>query len=595
MGDNLLLNKFKDRSPEDTVALLKDFFEKRGFLISQEVMQSEIGTWSCRISILMNGLIILGANGKGVTESFALASGYSELFERFCNKNNYIANPFFNKKIDELRPEYRYEENERLVDPFLMVRTVPLAERYFKAFLKTDERIAEFLQVHYPEGAHAVEFCSLDGENESLWLDPSIMNRVTGSNGMASGNTLEEALNQGLSELYERRGSILFYQKNQLKYKAVDLNTVPAGKYKDAVDKMRETDYKLIVLDLSCNFDIPVLAGILIDTLGLTCRINFSSFPIFDIAFERILTELYQGISNMRQYGRPLQTPGRATKASFILNNYGNNYTQAAYLPDEFIMDKIEYVSYNTLANFSNVFLPSQDKDNATILTYYKELGKKLGQNFYYHNFSLIPDKMAAVYIIAPTFYSIEQIRMQNAKNISPLLVEGINLLGKLHMEIVDKTINLAFNFTSSKYHEELLEIWNNYYQLCTDALGQHYGNLVLSAMDVPIPDMETQSFGIFAPLTMIGSGQCPVGDKHFLYPYFKLYASIMSYKNNFYTTEEIHDIFLKLFDKDLNEMQINGVPELGAALLDCYFYPVTSLYNSDIYNNVVKAYIERG
>ena len=43
--ENLLLNKYKDRSPKDTVALVTEFFEKKGFKIKtnrtdvkQEVM-----------------------------------------------------------------------------------------------------------------------------------------------------------------------------------------------------------------------------------------------------------------------------------------------------------------------------------------------------------------------------------------------------------------------------------------------------------------------------------------------------------------------------------------------------------------------------
>ena len=31
--ENLLLNKYKDRSPKDTVALVTEFFEKKGFKI----------------------------------------------------------------------------------------------------------------------------------------------------------------------------------------------------------------------------------------------------------------------------------------------------------------------------------------------------------------------------------------------------------------------------------------------------------------------------------------------------------------------------------------------------------------------------------
>ena len=58
---------------------------------------------------------------------------------------------------------------------------------------------------------------------------------------------------------------------------------------------------------------------------------------------------------------------------------------------------------------------------------------------------------------------------------------------------------------------------------------------------------------------------------------------------------EEIQEVFKSLFNVEVNYDQIEGIPQVIPTLLDCYFYPTTPLYNSDIYDNIVKAYIERG
>ena len=82
--------------PEETVEIIKKFFTKKGFKVTiTDFNQSEIGTWYCRISIYLHGNLVLGANGKGTSKEYALASGFAELYERFSNRFNYVMSPLF--------------------------------------------------------------------------------------------------------------------------------------------------------------------------------------------------------------------------------------------------------------------------------------------------------------------------------------------------------------------------------------------------------------------------------------------------------------------------------------------------------------------
>ena len=79
-------SKYKDRLPSETVAIVKEFFESRNYQVKEMLnFKTEALTWTCRIEIYKNNIYILGANGKGMTEEFSLASGYAELYERFAN------------------------------------------------------------------------------------------------------------------------------------------------------------------------------------------------------------------------------------------------------------------------------------------------------------------------------------------------------------------------------------------------------------------------------------------------------------------------------------------------------------------------------
>lgn len=592
MPQNLLSNKYKDRTPMDTVNLIKSFFEDKGFKISHTMFQTEIGTWTCRVTITSCNLEVLGSNGKGMTQEFALASGYSELFERFCNKVGYINNPYFQRKISALRPEYTYCPEEVTIDPVTMVTENHILDKYYRTYLKNEANMKKFFQINYPDGAKGVPFTSIFDSKDVKLLDPSIMQRATGSNGMAAGNTLEEALNQGLSELYERRGTVLFYSQPQTEYHVVDLGTITRPDFKEAVSNILNREFDFIVVDLSKSFGIPVLAGILIDTIGLNCRVNFSAFPVFDIAFERILTELYQGIENMRQFCSGFETPAKGRKASFVLNDYGNNYSQASYIHDEYITQKCVLHSYDELANHSDVFL-APDHNNTSILDFYRDLTKKLGFNFYYYNCSPITD-MAAVYILGPDFCSIEQIREQNAKHISPLVLDALLLMFGSMQNLTTNICDLVNHIGDDEYYGKLYSEYRNFETISANTNDyEHFGDLILSTYDscLFVGDGISPMFSTVQMLNNPGGMIATVSSKSYLYGVQKLYASILIYKSNGYSVEEIKEIFKALYGTELTYQQIEDVPNMDIALMDCYFYPTSAFYNSDIYDNIVKAY----
>ena len=98
-------DKFKDRSPVQTVKIIRDFFSNKQFLIKEEaVLQSlESQTWYAHLELYYNDKFILSSNGKGITRDYCLASGYGELYERFCNGIFYLYNPFVCNKLIQLK------------------------------------------------------------------------------------------------------------------------------------------------------------------------------------------------------------------------------------------------------------------------------------------------------------------------------------------------------------------------------------------------------------------------------------------------------------------------------------------------------------
>jgi ribosomal protein S12 methylthiotransferase accessory factor YcaO len=52
---------------------------------------------------------------------------------------------------------------------------------------------------------------------------------------------------------------------------------------------------------MSYNFNVPVLMSLAVNKTTHAISVNLGSSPIFDIACERIITELYQGIKKLNE------------------------------------------------------------------------------------------------------------------------------------------------------------------------------------------------------------------------------------------------------------------------------------------------------
>ena len=114
---------------------------------------------------------------------------------------------------------------------------------------------------------------------------------------MAAGNTLEEALVQGLSEVLER------YATMQILYGAMTPPAIPRDylettcpEIAQLIHKIEEDPkYKVTILDASLGLGIPCVASVIYNTQTLTVGVKFGAYPDLRIALERCFSESMQG------------------------------------------------------------------------------------------------------------------------------------------------------------------------------------------------------------------------------------------------------------------------------------------------------------
>ena len=116
----ILETKYKDRDPKETVLKIKQFFSDYNLITKTICLEpTDINTWGCFVELLTEkNEKIFNSCGKGTTKEFAEASGYAELYERYCNRIGIFTNPFFSNEVGLTNYEnfkYFFREDEKIL------------------------------------------------------------------------------------------------------------------------------------------------------------------------------------------------------------------------------------------------------------------------------------------------------------------------------------------------------------------------------------------------------------------------------------------------------------------------------------------------
>lgn len=340
--ENHIRNKYnKCDTPDNTVRRIQQGFRRLGLQPEYAgVSVSESLFWG---RIWIDSLQIV-CEGKGISQALAEASAYAELTERLSAGLYY---PVFEEQVRFHLPVLYSPETNRFLNYEWMEGYVRAHQSELDDALTVEELLQR--EAHLT-GADVGEI--VDCEMARHWVDGYSLLRektvkvpiklvayIHGSNGMAAGNTIEEALIQASCEILERYAQIHIVKPEKI-VPSIDPRSVDLDLIHHMIEFYTGFNVSVTIKDLSFDGTLPVI-GVLYtnqnlspDRLEHKSLIAGASFNLKE-ALTRCFTEGMQGkktlLSPRPQFDKPV-VPRSQVKDYYMLMRCGLSPKDISFL-----------------------------------------------------------------------------------------------------------------------------------------------------------------------------------------------------------------------------------------------------------------------
>ena len=221
--------------------------------------------------------------GKGITKDHARASAMMEGFERY-SAERHESDETTIATLEEISSKGNYINPESLNLPKDFKKqnldSMKLEWSIAKDIISDEEYFVPTNAIYHPY-IHSED-------SESLFK--------SNTNGLASGNILEEAILHGIFEVIERDAWSIF-ELTHKNYSQIDLDSIESDIINDTIDKFESKGIKIKLMDFTADINVPTIAASADDTVTrdaglLTLGMGTHLDP--EVAILRALTEVAQ-------------------------------------------------------------------------------------------------------------------------------------------------------------------------------------------------------------------------------------------------------------------------------------------------------------
>jgi ribosomal protein S12 methylthiotransferase accessory factor len=317
----------KTDTPENTLEKIAAGFDRLGYAICYHPFEvAEHIHWSL-ISI---DALNLQCQGKGLSPALAKASAHAELAERFSGGLFFQA---FEEQVRFNMPALYGREvngflNYEWLDGYVNCHQEDLNQDH----LSIESLLRNQTHLHATDieklknsrlARHWVEGYSLI-QGKTLKVPLNFVAYINASNGMAAGNTLEEALIQAACEVFERHTQIQIIRP-EADVPTIDQASLTNDRLKSMIAFYAKEKVEIVLKDLSMAGRFPSIGALFINHNLRPGRLEHKilvpgvSFDL-DEALSRCLTEIMQGRNTLKVPSPELDRP--VTRRSGVENLY---------------------------------------------------------------------------------------------------------------------------------------------------------------------------------------------------------------------------------------------------------------------------------
>lgn len=284
----LVDEKFKDCSPIETVERIIGILNNLGICVEEEWGEHSVS--NCYALSLIMRQTRMRTNGKGKTKELARASAYAEFMERLqsgllgnAEKQDYSDCKMMDKNQAMLHCKDIFTSTSRIISEF------------YDTNISAESILDSCFGFNYgKDQIEVIPFYNVT-EDTISYVPTDLMMPLYGSTGNSAGNTPEEAIVQGTSEIIERWFQRYFMCKDLVP------PTIPEDYLKqfpnsyETITEIRNKGLDVIIKDCSMGTGYPVIATAVINKNNHCYHVHMGASPVFEIALGRSLTETFQG------------------------------------------------------------------------------------------------------------------------------------------------------------------------------------------------------------------------------------------------------------------------------------------------------------
>ncbi|WP_263831982.1 YcaO-like family protein [Sulfurospirillum oryzae] len=372
------------------------------------------------------------SNGKGTLSQSSKASALGEYIERLQTNNFFID---FHLPNRAYYPDQKvFEFGGEYLSPSLHVIYNPSNEM-------SDEDFVDF-NSDYTDKIVALPFQSFFA-NEQVYIPLNILSNLYVSNGLASGNTPDEAKVQALSEIFERHAKMEIIKNGYAlpKYPEDIIASFP-NLHADLCE-LRDAGFIVEILDASLGGKFPVTAISLINPRNGTLFVSFGAHPILEVSLERTMSELMQGrgVENLDAFEMP----------TFDMSIVGDSFNLEAHFIDS--NGKMGFPFLNATKSFAYAPWKYEGVGSAQEYAFLCDIIKAMGKEIYLREYTYL--NFYSCHLIVPSIsevYPIDDMVYQNRNSGKFIRHQVLNFKEEDHDVLLETIESLEDSLNMEKY-----------------------------------------------------------------------------------------------------------------------------------------------